>query len=140
MARTTSSDDEDPELAKLYASVGARVKEMRLALGITQEQLSDRSGVSRRYIVQIERIGLNLTLELLHQLAKALGIQIQDLINPKHLDHSEGDGKLQLQKNQFKGILSSIESFVRQQSLNLEPPPNDPKQAKKEVSPSNGRQ
>ena len=120
MAKTPSSDDEDPELTSLYSAVGARIKELRVASGLTQEQLSDRSGVSRRYIVQIERMGLNLTLELLHQLAKALGLKLQDLVNFPQFDYSGDDEKLTLQKHQFKGILASIESFVREQVNKLE--------------------
>ncbi len=120
MAKTPSSDDEDPELSSLYSAVGARVRELRLANGITQEQLSERSGVSRRYIVQIERSGLNLTLELLHQLAKALGLKLQDLVNFPDFDYSGDEERLTLQKHQFKGILSSIESFVREQTSKLD--------------------
>lgn len=120
MAKTPSSDDEDPELTSLYSAVGARIKELRVASGLTQEQLSDRSGVSRRYIVQIERMGLNLTLELLHQLAKALGLKLQDLVNFPQFDYSGDDEKLTLQKHQFKGVLASIESFVREQADKLD--------------------
>ena len=120
MAKTPSSDDEDPELSSLYSAVGARIKELRSANGMTQDQLSERSGVSRRYISQIERSGLNLTLELLHHLAKALGVKLQDLVNSVDPDYFGDETRLTLQKHQFKGMLSSIESFVREQASKLD--------------------
>ncbi|WP_409516102.1 MULTISPECIES: helix-turn-helix domain-containing protein [Brevundimonas] len=37
------------------AVIGANVKRLRLALGLTQEQLADRCDFDQRYISQLER-------------------------------------------------------------------------------------
>ena len=58
---------------------GKRVREERLKLGLSQEQLASEAGVHRTYIGMIERAEKNLTLENISKIANALGIRIRDL-------------------------------------------------------------
>jgi putative transcriptional regulator len=56
-----------------------RVKELRTAAGLRQEDLADRVGVSRQTIISIETGRYNPSLELAWHLSKTLGVTIEDL-------------------------------------------------------------
>ncbi len=58
---------------------GQRVREERLKLGLSQEQLASEAGVHRTYIGMIERAEKNITLENIARIAKALRVCIRDL-------------------------------------------------------------
>jgi len=60
---------------------GNRVRERRLALGLTQQELADRAGLHRSYIGQIELGRRNVTLKSAAKIAKALHVDIASLLN-----------------------------------------------------------
>jgi len=55
---------------------GKRVREERIKLSLSQEQLAARAKVHRTYIGMIERAEKNITLENIEKISKALKIQI----------------------------------------------------------------
>lgn len=55
---------------------GDKVREERVRLGLSQEELASRAGVHRTYIGMIERAEKNITLRNIEKLAKALDIRI----------------------------------------------------------------
>lgn len=55
---------------------GLRVKELRLATGLSQEAFSDRCGFARSYMSRIERGGANPSLDAVQDLADALGVEV----------------------------------------------------------------
>lgn len=57
---------------------GEKVREERIKLGLSQEELATRAGVHRTYIGMIERAEKNITLENIEKIAKALKISIAD--------------------------------------------------------------
>lgn len=59
---------------------GERVREERLKLNLSQEELASRAGVHRTYIGMIERAEKNITLENIEKIAKALGMKPAELI------------------------------------------------------------
>ncbi len=59
---------------------GNRVRERRLALGLTQQELADRAGLHRSYIGQIELGRRNVTLDSAAKIAKALQVEITSLL------------------------------------------------------------
>jgi len=59
---------------------GARVREIRHALGLTQADVAGRAGVSLKYLSQIERGTRNPTLAVLIQLSHALGTKPETLV------------------------------------------------------------
>lgn len=59
---------------------GNRVRKERLKLGLSQEELAEKSGVHRTYIGMIERAEKNITLENIQKIARALGLKISDLL------------------------------------------------------------
>lgn len=56
-----------------------RIKELRSAFGLTQEQLSEQIGVSRQTIISIESGRYNPSLELAYKIAKVFQCQIEDV-------------------------------------------------------------
>lgn len=56
----------------LIRQVGLEIKRRRTALGLTQEEFSDVSGLHRTYISGIERGERNATLDVIFQIARAL--------------------------------------------------------------------
>ena len=63
-------------------SLGLRIKELRAEHGLTQEELSDRSGLFRTYMSRIESGQANPTLTMLYQIAAAFPLDVRDLLGP----------------------------------------------------------
>ncbi len=61
---------------------GERLKERRLALGLTQAQLFEQTGITAAYISFIERGRGNPTLDMMIKLAEAVGEEAWDMIRP----------------------------------------------------------
>jgi len=59
---------------------GGNVQKYRKEKKISQEQLADIAGVHRTYIGMIERAEKNITLRNMEKIAKALGVDIADLL------------------------------------------------------------
>jgi transcriptional regulator with XRE-family HTH domain len=64
----------------LIASFGRRVRECRLAMGISQVELGRRSRVTSKFISEIERGTSNPSLETVLLVADALGRSLPDLL------------------------------------------------------------
>ena len=60
-------------------SFGARVRELRRAAGMTQEDLAERCGLFRTYMSRIETGKANPTLTMIHALAASLGVSVPAL-------------------------------------------------------------
>jgi len=60
--------------------VGKRIKQMREAKNMTQDELADKSGVHRVTIAKYETMDIGMTLESAKRIADALGCTIDDLI------------------------------------------------------------
>lgn len=69
--------------AALRDIVAANVKDRRLRLGLSQEELADVCGYHRTYIGSVERSERNITLSTLEALAAALGVSAIDLLKVK---------------------------------------------------------
>jgi two-component system, response regulator len=66
-------------IADLKTLLGVAIKAERSALGISQEELAHRAGLHRTYVSDIERGTRNPSIEIVHRLARALGISISKL-------------------------------------------------------------
>lgn len=62
--------------------VGRNVRKFRQAMGLTQEQLAERSGFGQNYLSDLERGRRNPTVVTLWELAQTLGVAPVDLISP----------------------------------------------------------
>ncbi len=72
----------DESAAALIRQVGARVLVARKARRYSRRELSERSGLSTRYLVQLESGEGNISIGLLQRLAIALGTPIDQLVSP----------------------------------------------------------
>jgi transcriptional regulator with XRE-family HTH domain len=70
------SNGDDPR-----AWFGERLRSLRAAQGISQEELADRSGLNRTYVGSVERGERNVSLLNIHKLATALGVAPSALLD-----------------------------------------------------------
>lgn len=59
--------------------LGSRIKELRVANDLTQEQIADKIGVSRQKYARIENGDNNITLEILSKIASVLNVTVGDI-------------------------------------------------------------
>ncbi len=63
-------------------SLGTRLRELRVAKGLTQEELADRAGLHRVHVTQLEGGRYQSPrLDTLGRLAKALGVSLGRLLD-----------------------------------------------------------
>lgn len=70
----------EKEREAIRMGFGALLRERRLSLGISQEELAFRSGLHRTYVGSVERGERNLSIENIYTFAKALECAPQDLL------------------------------------------------------------
>jgi XRE family transcriptional regulator, aerobic/anaerobic benzoate catabolism transcriptional regulator len=62
------------------AALGARVRHVRALRGMSRKVLARVSGISERYIAQLESGQGNVSIKLLRRVAAAMGVRVEDLI------------------------------------------------------------
>ncbi len=65
--------------ARLLGRLGARIRDRRVALGLSQKALCARAGVSPRFLVMLERGEGNPSVVRLFELSQALGVTLSQL-------------------------------------------------------------
>jgi XRE family aerobic/anaerobic benzoate catabolism transcriptional regulator len=82
--RVTSANGEDgagdAKIERLLVSVGDRVRNARARMGISRRLLAEKSGVSQRYLAQLESGQGNISIGLLLRIAEALDLRIEWLL------------------------------------------------------------
>jgi len=63
---------------KILISFGDKVRELRKAKGLSQEELSYKADLHRTYIGMIERAEKNITLTNIEKIAKSLDVDIKN--------------------------------------------------------------
>lgn len=71
---------ESQEFEDVRGVVAVRLKELRLARGLSQEELADKAGCHRTYVGMLERRSGNPSLRILTELAAALDIPVTGLL------------------------------------------------------------
>lgn len=82
---------------ELKALIGMRIRQMRLAKGLKQSQLSEMISTSDSYMASIERGERNLSIESLRKITEALGVQPIDALRFGELDENLGSKRQNLQ-------------------------------------------
>ncbi len=67
---------------ELGARVGDNIRELRLGRGLSQQQMAKLSGLPRATWQHLESGGANPTLSVLHRVALALQVSVEELISP----------------------------------------------------------
>jgi transcriptional regulator with XRE-family HTH domain len=65
---------------ELQKVLGQRLREHRIALGLSQEQFADELGFHRTYVGSLERGERNVSLQGVEDLAEKLGLRPADLL------------------------------------------------------------
>lgn len=66
--------------------LGARIKELRKAKGLSQDQLSESIGIDPKHLSRIE-VGKSYPyMETLESIASSLGVELKDLFEFRHLE------------------------------------------------------
>lgn len=75
----------DENTQRLANSIGARVRQERLSLQWTLDQLADHAGISRRMLVNVEQGAANPSVGTLLRLSDSLGVGLPALVEPPPL-------------------------------------------------------
>jgi transcriptional regulator with XRE-family HTH domain len=92
----------------LRGQVGARLKQLRQARRLTQEQLAERAGLSYKFIGEVERGRGNPTLTTLAALSTALGVGLIDLLGVE----PDRPKLTPRQASRVRDALASLETLV----------------------------
>jgi transcriptional regulator with XRE-family HTH domain len=76
---TLDSMIEDMNKAELLESLSLVIRDLRISMNLSQEELAERAGLHRTYISDIERGCRNLSVWNLHRIAAALGVNLSDI-------------------------------------------------------------
>lgn len=87
-------------------SFGKRIKELRIAKKLTQEQMADLTGVKRATINSIERDGQRPTIDFLLMFSKAVGMGLDAILG---LDLPVDNGQISEILNQSDSAMGSTE-------------------------------
>ena len=63
-----------------YVDMGKRIRKQRQLIGLTQQELAERIGVSTSFVGHVERGTRKASLETLVALSNALGVGVDDLL------------------------------------------------------------
>lgn len=66
---------------EVLVKFGRKVREERIKLDLSQEELASRAGVHRTYIGMIERAEKNITLSNVKRVSSALNLKISELLD-----------------------------------------------------------
>lgn len=80
------SSDRVPTDQSFLQEVGTRVRNARTRHGMSRKVLAKESGVSERYLAQLETGSGNISILLLRQVADAIGLKLQDLVTEAEED------------------------------------------------------
>ncbi|WP_162569197.1 helix-turn-helix domain-containing protein [Variovorax sp. SRS16] len=58
---------------------GARIRQLRMSAGYTQEEFADKCGFARTYMSRIETGGANPSLDAIHTLVTALRLSLAEV-------------------------------------------------------------
>ncbi|WP_160690094.1 helix-turn-helix transcriptional regulator [Clostridium sp. C2-6-12] len=96
-----------------YIMLGKRIKEERLKLNLTQEQLAEAVNISTSYMGQIERGERNVTLDTLLRITYKLNVSVDYILND--YESLKSDAIL----NQFQQLLDGKSLANKQMALDV---------------------
>jgi len=65
--------------------LGERIRELRKIAGLTQEELGEKAELNYKFIGQLERGQVNVSLDSIVRIADALGVKIGDLFSKEKI-------------------------------------------------------
>ncbi len=107
---------------ELLARVGARVKARRCELGLPVRVLSERSGLSPRFLADLEGGRTNIAIGRLDAVARALDVTLESLIvppMPRGPREAIGQLLVGLDDAEVKGALRTLEASLGRQPVRV---------------------
>ena len=71
-------------MSESLKKLGRRVRHFRTEKGLSQEKIAERSGISAKYMSDLERGAANVSIQILERVASNLGTTTTDLLNNEH--------------------------------------------------------
>ena len=65
--------------------LGERIRELRKSAGITQEELGEKAELNYKFIGELERGQVNVSLDSIVKIAEALGVKIGDICSKEKI-------------------------------------------------------
>ena len=84
--------------------LGEIIKTSRLKMGLTRDQLSEKIGISPRYLMSIEHEGKKPSYDVLFQLIRYLTINANDIFFPESISYLGWSGHQTIHKPGIKQI------------------------------------
>ncbi len=106
-----SASGRSDEVDAFIATVGERVRKARQRKGIARRVLSESSGVSQRYLAQLENGGGNISIALLYKVAQALDHRVEWLVG--------ADDPWGSETTKFAELYRSATSDLRQKAMEI---------------------
>lgn len=75
--------------AEIQRRFGARVRQLREAVGLSQEESAHQSGLDRSYVGQVERGERNISLFNIYKIANGIGVRPNDLFVDVNLSETK---------------------------------------------------
>lgn len=79
----------EPTDEPVWTGVGARIRQQRMELGLTQQELAHRTGVSKSMISQIENGRSYPSISTLYLIGSTLDACFDELMSGKPADHAD---------------------------------------------------
>lgn len=103
---------------RINKDMGLRIKKARTNQKLTYDELAEKSGVSSRYIKEIENHGNVPSIEKFTQLIRALNIPTDPFFYPAALSNNLDYQRIQVylsqcSSDQLSAILAIIEAYLR---------------------------
>lgn len=89
--------------------LGERIRELRKSAGITQEELGEKASLNYKFIGELERGRVNVSLDSIVKIASALGVQPDSFFSKakpliKHVSVKEKNPLAKLSSSDIRGI------------------------------------
>ncbi|MGE4267340.1 MAG: helix-turn-helix domain-containing protein [Deferribacterales bacterium] len=72
-------------MSDLLLKMGLKIRELRKKRGLSQEKLAVKANISSKYIGEIERGEVNISVAVLLEIADALGVSCDELMETDHI-------------------------------------------------------
>lgn len=119
-------DRGDLQLEQYISGIGERIRALRTSRGMIRKDLSRQSGVSERYIAQIETGKANLSIAMLWKIAHSMGLRVPELFPDgdtqaasaallaflARLDPAQQDAALELLKRRYSKAAQQIQGIA----------------------------
>jgi transcriptional regulator with XRE-family HTH domain len=99
--------------ADMYAQIGGEIRRRREGLGLSQAQLADRIGVGRTSITMIERGSQAILVHQLLDIAKALRVSPDKLLDAVEVSEAVGPGRELFEAAEALDLVSDLDPLGR---------------------------